>query len=121
MEDLIVNPGDKKWKGPYIGFIQSTSEALIKSSDGTSYYLVNCSDTFGNSFSTTGCGNCFAVKCDKYLRIQGGVVNKSMAYSLDDYFDNGDGFDKGKIRVQWADATESDNLRLYYYTLKHNK
>tara|TARA_Y100000590_G_C15284104_1_gene849951 strand:- start:57 stop:662 length:606 start_codon:yes stop_codon:yes gene_type:complete len=119
VESLYLDDGVAGWNGPY--FTPTTKIANYAFSQKYSYenvrtYIQKCGDSFGGDFSSTSCTECIAgMSCSIYIKLMAMDNGLNIANKLDAEIDNADGFDKGKFRVQYADATATDNLRYFYY------
>ena len=119
VESLYTDDGTAGWNGPY--FTPTTKVVNYAFRHKYSYsevstYIQKCGYDFGGDFSSTSCPTCTAgMNCSIFIKLMSMDNGLSIAYNLDKKIDNSDGFDKGKFRIQYADATATDNLRYFYY------
>ena len=112
---LFSTDGSANWKGPYISGDSTTDYYFKLQNNGASYFIYKCDNTFGNQFSKPSCDTC-TNKEDCGVWIKSNFLGSvAQVEELDALIDGSDGYDKGKFRVLWADATPTDNLRTYYY------
>lgn len=114
--DLIKDPGViNGWSGPYIKAEESGGDNNIYMSN-SNYYVYRCNDTFGNQFNSIGCPVCTTQdNCHYWVKTVNGGFDMANVAKLDEFIDGSDGYDSGRFRVQWAEATSSDDLRAFYY------
>ena len=75
-------------------------------------HIYTCAGAFGNEASNVACDTCSGGNaCSPWLKLS--EAPESYLTALDAKIDGADGYDKGKFRVQWADAGKTDG-RLFY-------
>ena len=114
--DLLADSGTTAgYNGPYISIadsvIISTDSSLI-AGDGIYYASRLCKDEFGNTFSSTNCPTCSGGTCSLWIKVNN--ITLAQANALIEKVDGTLAYDAGRVRVTFADATATDNLRLYY-------
>ncbi|MCP4354532.1 MAG: hypothetical protein GY793_02640 [Proteobacteria bacterium] len=115
-ENLLETDGLSSWKGPYIPAEKITGNHI--NLNDLNIWTLRTDNSFGNQTNSTS-GNICVDKnnCGIWLKAtsDSALINMISVVELDKLIDGSDGYDKGKFRVQWADATPSDNLRAFYY------
>jgi len=112
------------WKGPYLDYDKTGSDHTIQDSRDPvfGWHLTLFTNNDWGDNTNSGGELCTATSsCYYWLKTHLGAgiaasKKEEFAMELDKYFDNGDGFDKGRYRVNWYSGDRSNPILFYRVT-----
>ncbi|HAG52683.1 MAG TPA: hypothetical protein DCL21_02740 [Alphaproteobacteria bacterium] len=102
------------WQGPYLPFSKegSADHYIVDSATKLKFWLYTEQNTdWGNSIGSAGTSCTAGNPCVYYLKTHLNAntsQSNELAAQLDEYYDGSDGFDKGRFRIIWFDASKTN-------------